>query len=104
CTDRDCGGLRVGEGFEALLAKALHGLFVALGVDVPADDRGAEVGKLLGQFAPNAMAGADEPRLKVYDIMGDGYMIKETMYNLMHKALVKSPGDEDVEEGVRKHL
>ncbi|XP_075985074.1 calaxin [Anticarsia gemmatalis] len=38
---------------------------------------------------------------KVYDLNNDGYITRDEMFSLLRNALLKQPGDEDPDEGVR---
>lgn len=39
-----------------------------------------------------------------YDLLGEGHLRRETMYQLMKKSLAKSSRDDDVEEAVKVRL
>lgn len=39
--------------------------------------------------------------LQVYDAMGDGFINRENMFQLLRTSLVSQAGDEDAEESVR---
>ncbi|XP_072937648.1 calaxin [Epargyreus clarus] len=51
------------------------------------------------------LRGTDEERrvhcFAVYDLNGDGYITKDEMFTLLKNCLLKQPGDEDPDEGVR---
>ena len=39
-----------------------------------------------------------------YDLLGEGHLRRETMYQLMKKSLAKASRDDDVEEAVKVRL
>ncbi|KPJ11977.1 EF-hand calcium-binding domain-containing protein 1 [Papilio machaon] len=74
-------------------------------------ERGAGGGEGAIKFEPWArglskmLKGTDEERrihcFSVYDLNGDGYITKDEMFVLLKNSLLKQPGDEDPDEGVR---
>ncbi|XP_039761944.1 EF-hand calcium-binding domain-containing protein 1 isoform X2 [Pararge aegeria] len=95
----------------------MHNTFDLVTEDVVLDrvwltwDRGANGGEGALKFEAWArglsviLRGNDEERrahcFAVYDLNGDGYITRDEMFALLKNSLLKQPGDEDPDEGVR---
>ncbi|XP_061385900.1 calaxin [Danaus plexippus] len=96
----------------------MHNTFDLVTEDVVMDrvwltwERGANGGEGALKFEAWArglsvlLRGSDEERrhhcFSVYDLNGDGFITKDEMFILLKNSLLKQPGDEDPDEGVRE--